>query len=145
MRPSRPRCFLFCRAAGEGRRFGHRRPCGRGGSAYGPVAGLFEGVGGSSCGVRSSSFFSAGNLAPSQSAWVRLGPLRSVDPAPGASIPMPSVHCRAQRSGRRGLSLKVMSGGPPSSPPPQLTQPRAFLRAVCSVAFCEYVGAAPSP
>ncbi|XP_052507533.1 uncharacterized protein LOC128059180 [Budorcas taxicolor] len=135
--PTQPPRFLFRLAAEEGRALRLRLPYGRGGNARGHVSPLFEG--GRPRGVRSFSYFSREPDSVPES----IGRPRAPPPCvscPGIPIPVASVHCWAQPSGRRGLGLQVIPGGHLPLPHPvdaASSSPPCLLlnRILCSSAY----------
>ncbi|XP_043339253.1 uncharacterized protein LOC122450930 [Cervus canadensis] len=80
------------------------------------------------------------NPTPCPGLQVGLRPLRLVRPAPGIPIPVASVPCRAQSSGRRGRGLRVIPGGHLPLPNPvdaASSSPPCLLlnRILCSRAY----------
>ncbi|KAM7236575.1 hypothetical protein CapIbe_012247 [Capra ibex] len=136
-RQPRPPRFLFRLAAGEGRALRLRLPYGRGGNARGHVSPLFQG--GRPGGVRSFYYFSP----EPDSVPGSIGRPRAPPPCvscPGIPIPVASVHCWAQPSGRRGLGLQVIPGGHLPLPHPvdaASSSPPCLLlnRILCSSAY----------
>ena len=97
--------------------------------------GSLTGWGGVPCGVRSSSFFLPGTRLRARAHGSPSGLSALWVPRPG-----PPSRCPTSSAGHSGAvgaasASRSCQEAPPFLSPPQLTQPRAFLRASCSVAF----------